>query len=167
MDFLIVSDTHGRADRLEALLQRSRADILLFLGDGLRDLALVPDEFTLRAVRGNCDFFTLEDAPDERLEVFGELRILMMHGHRYHVKSGLGAALAAAADSEADVLLYGHTHRAEITHFAAGDLVGGRVLKKALIVMNPGSLGQPPDGKPTFGTLTVRQNGILPSIGEY
>ena len=167
MDFLIVSDTHGRHELLAELLGRTHADTVLFLGDGLRDLSVVPDELTLRAVRGNCDFFAPEDTPDERLEVFGATRILMMHGHRYHVKSGLGAALAAAADRDADVLLYGHTHRAEITYLAAGDVAGGRVLKKPLIVLNPGSLGQPPDGKPTFGTLTVRQNGILPSIGEF
>ena len=167
MDFLIVSDTHGRADRLAEVLARSRADGLLFLGDGLRDLSVVPDAFTLRTVRGNCDFFGLNEHPEERLEVFGATRILMMHGHRYGVKSGLGAALVAAVAREADVLLYGHTHRPEITHFAAGDVVGGEILQKPLIVLNPGSLGQPPDGKPTFGTLTVRANGILPSIGEY
>ena len=167
MDFLIVSDTHGRADRVEALLRRARADILLFLGDGLRDLVAVPDGITLRTVRGNCDFFGIDDAPEERLEVFGALRVFMTHGHRYHVKSGLGAALAAAVARDADVLLYGHTHRAEILQLAPGDEVGGRVLQKPLIVLNPGSLGQPPDGKPTFATLTVCPNGILPSIGMY
>ena len=167
MDFLIISDTHGRADRVQELLQRSRADVLLFLGDGLRDLSLVPDEITLRTVRGNCDFFGLSDVPDERLEVFGATRIFMTHGHRYHVKSGLGAALSAAIARDADVLLFGHTHRAEILQFSAGDELVGTILQKPLTVLNPGSLGQPPDGKPTFGTLTVRPGGILPSIGEY
>ena len=157
MDFLIVSDTHGRYERLAELLERTHADTVLFLGDGLRDLAVVPDDFTLRAVRGNCDFFAPEDTPDERLEVFGATRILMMHGHRYHVKSGLGAALAAAADSEADVLLYGHTHRAEERYLS----------EDGLLVVNPGSIGRPQSGDPSYAILDILPSGdVAVSHGE-
>jgi len=110
MDILIISDTHGRAERLAEVLRRTGADVLLFLGDGLRDLGVVDEGVTVRAVRGNCDWSAMADAPELRLEIFGGVRILMMHGHRYNVKGGIEGALAVAAENEADVLLYGHTH---------------------------------------------------------
>jgi predicted phosphodiesterase len=45
-------------------------------------------------------------------------------------------------------------------------LYDGTVLKKTLIVANPGSLGEPKMGRePSFGILTIRDNGILFSHG--
>lgn len=165
MDLVVVSDTHGRADLLQMVMDRTKCSILLFLGDGLRDLNLVSDDVTLRAVRGNCDFWG-SDIPDTRLEVFGTYRIFMTHGHRFGVKGGLVEAIGAAACAEADLLLYGHTHIPNITDLPAGTKVGETVLQKPLIVFCPGSLGQPRDGRPTFGTLTLRENGILPNIAQ-
>ena len=166
MDILVVSDTHGRRDRLSAVAARSPAGVLLFLGDGLRDLDVISDAVTVRAVRGNCDFCG-RDVPEERVEDFGQYRIFMTHGHRYGVKGSRAAAIAAAARAEADVLLYGHTHIPNITYLAKGESVGSAVLKKPMIVFCPGSLGEPRDGVATFGTLTLRDNGILPGIGTF
>ena len=167
MELLVVSDTHGRADRLTEVLQRTRAHTLLFLGDGLRDLYVVPPEVTVRAVRGNCDFFSHEDAPLTRVENFGKYRVFLTHGHAFSVQSGLSAAITAAAAAEADVLLYGHTHRPlEKTVLAGTVLADGSVLAKNLLVVCPGSLGEPPDGHPAFATLTLADNGILAGFGR-
>ncbi len=168
MNIVVASDTHGRADRLAEVLRRAGADVLLFLGDGLRDLAVVDEaRVTVRAVRGNCDWFWGESAPEARLESFGKYRVFMTHGHRYGVKSGIEHAAAAAAENGADVLLYGHTHVPfEQTLPVGRELLGGRVLQKPLLVVCPGSLGEPQRGTPTFATLTVRENGVLAGFGE-
>ena len=166
MDIVVLSDTHGRADRVTELMRRTRCSILLFLGDGLRDLNVVRDDVTVRAVRGNCDFFG-EDIPTERIEIFGTYRIFMTHGHRYGVKHSLESAVASAANADADVLLYGHTHVPFEKTYPVGALVGGIELKKPLLVLCPGSLGDPRDGQPTFATLTLRDNGILPNIAKF
>lgn len=55
------------------MLRRTGADVLLFLGDGLRDLSVVDERVTVRAVCGNCDLFMMADAPVLRLEIFGGL----------------------------------------------------------------------------------------------
>ncbi|MBQ3483145.1 MAG: YfcE family phosphodiesterase [Clostridia bacterium] len=165
MEFLIVSDTHGRADRLAEVLARTRADVLLFLGDGLRDLNTVPAHFTVRAVRGNCDWMSHDDAPGLRIEDFGTTRIFLTHGHRYGVKGGFETAAEAAAKAGADVLLYGHTHRPLERMLRAGERVGDTVLEKPLLVLCPGSLGEPPDGKPSFATLTLCSSGLLAGFG--
>ncbi|MBQ8356764.1 MAG: metallophosphoesterase family protein [Clostridia bacterium] len=165
MDILVVSDTHGRRERLAEVMTRTHAGIVLFLGDGLRDLTVIPDGVTVRAVRGNCDFVG-RDIPETCIEHFGTYRVFMTHGHRYGVKAGIGAAVAAAVDADADVLLYGHTHRPEDTTLPAGAQVGERVLKKPLLILCPGSLGDPRDGVPSFGTLTIRNNGVLAGLGK-
>ena len=167
MDIVIASDTHGKAERLAEVMRRTGAVVLLFLGDGLRDLHVVDESVTVRAVRGNCDWSLTADAPELRLEIFGGVRILMMHGHRYGVKGDLAEALAVAAENEADVLLYGHTHVPFEKTFPVGTpLLRGGTLQKPLLAVCPGSLGEPLRGDATFATLTVRKNGILAGFGK-
>lgn len=166
MDIVVVSDTHGRHDRLAELARRTKCSVLLFLGDGLRDLNVLRDDITVRAVRGNCDFFGA-DIPDTRLEIFGTYRVFMTHGHRYGVKHGLDTLIVSAANMEADVLLYGHTHIPFEKTLPAGTVIGGVTLQKPLTVLCPGSLGDPRDGTPTFATLTLCDSGILPNIAKY
>ena len=166
MDILVLSDSHGRYDRLAAAVAQAKADTVLFLGDGLRDLTALSDDLTVRAVRGNCDFFSAEDAPLTRVEIFGGYRILMTHGHAFSVKSGLSAAISAAAAAEADVLLYGHTDIPYEVTLPAGTVAeNGERLGKPLLVVCPGSIGQPNRGEPSFATLTLRANGILAGFG--
>ena len=164
MDILIASDTHGRRDHLATLFDRTKMGVLLFLGDGLRDLNVLHDSVTVRAVRGNCDFFGA-DVPETRVEVFGNCRIFMTHGHRFGVKHQLDAAVSAAVAAEADILLYGHTHEPLRRTLPCGVTVGGVELKKPLQIFCPGSLGEPRGGAPSFGTLTLRDGAWLLAHG--
>ncbi|MBO7341867.1 MAG: hypothetical protein J6U87_04205, partial [Clostridia bacterium] len=66
----------------------------------------------------------------------------------------------------ADVLLHGHTHVAFEKTYPVGARIGSTVLTKPLLVLCPGSLGQPPDGHPTFATLTLAENGVLAGFGR-
>lgn len=163
MELLILSDTHGKRGRVREVLEKTKSDAVLFLGDGLRDMESADLACPLYAVRGNCDFTLFADAPDERLEVFGGVRVLMMHGHRYGIKSGPGAALAAAMQQRADVLLYGHVHDPHEEWLPAGTETAAGPLPKPLLVVCPGSLGEPRRGEPSFATLTVRDG--VPLIG--
>jgi len=125
MRLLVASDSHGNTDTLRRIVApqgaaqgtpcgaaQPSAAALLFLGDGARDaeavLAATPDAPPLFAVRGNNDFGV--DWPLSRLEIFGDKRIFMTHGHAYAVKRGADALLAAARGARADVVLFGHTH---------------------------------------------------------
>lgn len=165
MTLLVLSDTHGRRDRVrEVLSLHPEASAVLFLGDGLRDL---PEELSLSerprlyAVSGNCDsFFSgVASLGEEALLPFGPHRFLLTHGHRYGVKSGTGVALAHAAAREADVLLYGHTHLPEERY------VPGEGERKPVWIFNPGSLGKPAAGKPSYGLIQLREGQLLFSHG--
>ena len=166
LTFLVCSDTHGRADLLLEAFRRAKPDGVLFLGDGLRDLNVLPADTTLRAVRGNCDWFVREDAPPVRVEQIAGYTVYMTHGHLQGVKLSLDTAIENAAAAGADVLLYGHTHVPTEKPHPVGALIGKTTLEKPLLVVCPGSLGQPPDGHPSFATLTLAANGILAGFGK-
>ena len=166
LTFLIASDTHGRADLLLEAFRRAKPDGVLFLGDGLRDLNVLPEDTTLRAVRGNCDWTTREDAPPVRVEQIAGYTVYLTHGHLQGVKLSLDVAIQSAAAASADVLLYGHTHIPFEKTYPMGAEIGNTVLKKQLLVVCPGSLGQPPDAHPTFATLTLTEGGVLAGFGK-
>ncbi|MBQ1232786.1 MAG: YfcE family phosphodiesterase [Clostridia bacterium] len=167
MDYLVLSDSHGRTEMIDRAMevQLRAPDAVLFLGDGMRDLRVLEyQDICVRCVRGNCDFYTQfegQSAPEHALLEVGAYRILMMHGHTHGVKGGMERAVAFAAQAEADVLLYGHTHAARQQWLDAGERFGGQELKKPLLVCNPGALQ---DG--SFGTLHVSNQGILFGFGS-
>ena len=171
-DVLVISDSHGRRDAIASLLSQLsfRPYAVLFLGDGLRDLSAITNEdVTVYAVAGNCDGSIIfpADKPEVRTVQIGQVRVLMMHGHTFDVKWGLGEAIAYAAKKDADVLLYGHTHAPYEKTLPAGEtLRDGTVLQKPLLVANPGSLGAPRGtDEPSFGVMTVRGKAVLFSHG--
>jgi predicted phosphodiesterase len=85
----------------------------------------------------------------------------MLHGHTRGVKSGLESAIYAAAEREADVLLFGHTHELEDKYMPEGG-----TLKKPLRIFNPGSLGSSYDGRGHFGLIQIKGGQILTSHGK-
>ena len=162
MQFLVLSDSHGRLENVKEAIRRTRPDGIFFAGDGLCDISRADPPCPVYAVRGNCDAFSSglilggqTDTPEDELCVTPDgVRVLLMHGHRYGVKSPLSPAICRAAALGADVLIFGHTHTPiELTLLPGRDELAAP-LGKPLILFNPGSIG---DGyAPTFGTLTIR-----------
>lgn len=171
MRLLVVSDSHGRYERLSSLLDRQKGiDALIFLGDGLSDLERA-DAYSrgisVFAVRGNCDFpssLTRERASEEMTLCFEGYRLLLMHGHTRGVKYGLDNAIYAASERKADILLFGHTHECVEKYIPEGEEYS---LDKPLRIFNPGSLGASGDGYGHFGLIEIRKNGVLLSHGKF
>lgn len=163
MNILVLSDSHGHPEKIRDAVKKqiNKPDAVIFLGDGLRDI----DEDTLGvpvySVCGNCDAYSLfmpSDEPEERILELGGKRIMMTHGHRYSVKSGLGRIIAVAAMREVDLLLFGHTHEKLELYFPAGACEYGIELKRPLYVMNPGSIGE---YQSSFGCIMIDGNGSV------
>ena len=163
LNIVVFSDSHGKRERVATLAERTKPDVVLFLGDGLADLDALPDGVDLRAVRGNCDLFTREDAPEARIVTLGAYRLLLTHGHREGVKYSEEAAVARALAEDADALLYGHTHRATERTYPAGSTLCGRTLDRPFTVLCPGALGDP---DATFAALTLTPHGILTNVAK-
>ena len=165
MKLLVLSDTHGRVDRvLRVLKLHSDADAVLFLGDGLSDIARSGiDMGKLFCVRGNCDGISFNSSlysPDELSLCFEGFNILMMHGNLHGVKNGVERAVRYAEAKNADVLLFGHTH------VPCEKYVSNDDMKKPLYVFNPGSLGAGQDGSASYGLIQIKNRQILFSHGN-
>ena len=172
MKILIFSDVHGREDRVRSLLALHKsADAVLFLGDGFRDLpdSIAYGKWQFAAVRGNCDLLWGNSAnlslPNEQILRFGAYTVMMTHGHAYGVKGGIEQAALSAAEKGADLLLYGHTHVSEERYLPEGTVVGEATLTKPLWIMNPGSLGAPRNGQPSYGLIQIKNSQLLLSHG--
>lgn len=129
MRLLIVSDTHGNDTALiKAYDQAGLIDGVIHLGDGEQDTLLLETliEGSILKVAGNCDLGS--SAPRELLVTLEGRRILLTHGDRYTVKSGLAQLVARGKDAGADLVLYGHTHLARIEE------------QDGLLLLNPGTL---------------------------
>lgn len=154
MRILVVSDTHRDFYSLQqALLQQPRAETVIFLGDGERELDEAAAQFPEKqflAVAGNCDFAS--QLPQEGFARLGGKAVFYTHGHRQQVKYGLSALLSRARAEKADLVLFGHTH-VPYTSYEDG-----------LYVMNPGSLGHPREGGPTYGVVDITPAGIVLNI---
>ena len=173
MKLLVLSDIHGRVDRArDVMALHADADALLFLGDGIRSLPYeewMGQGKLFAGVRGNCDSFLFGsdyEFSNELLLNFDAYTVMMMHGHTHGVKGGIERALAYAYGRGANLLLYGHTHRAEERYFPEGTKIGDLTLHHPMWVMNPGSLGEPREGNPSYGLVQIRNGQILLSHGD-
>ena len=170
MNVLVFSDSHGRgSNMLEALSRQiKRPDAIVFLGDGLRDLSYCEfGDVPLFAVTGNCDLYNLYCkgiADREILITLGGKKIMMTHGDRYSVKSGLARIIMAADEKGADIVLFGHTHEPLALYIDSDENDFGIKLKKPIYLFNPGSVG---DYSASFGCLEIGRRGeVVLSHGE-
>ena len=141
MNVLVVSDSHGKVDKLIQAVEQVHPGYVLHLGDCQRDLEKLRQAFPMlpmEGVPGNCDYGS-GDHPEQLIQL-GGVRSLRLHGHTRSVMR----AVWAARECGAQVLLFGHTHRPLVDNDGA------------LLVLNPGAAGDPLH--PTCGILTI-ENG--------
>ncbi len=107
----ILSDTHGllRPRVLELL---EGVDHILHAGDvGSHDILLALEAVApVTAVTGNTDGFDLRrHLPELQRLVVGGLQVVVTHGHQFGRSPG--PILLGEAYPEADLVVFGHTHR--------------------------------------------------------
>lgn len=126
MTLLLTSDVHGDYSRFKRLIEKY-PDIDLHIDAG--DLCLRNKTFHHRlvTVKGNNDFGSNE--PLMRLIEVGNLKVMVTHGHIEHVKFGFERLRLKAKAQEADICVFGHTHRRYLDR------------QENILFVNPGSLG--------------------------
>ena len=164
MKCLIFSDSHGNDGAMAEAIRRNRdAEIVFFLGDGIRDAEscfLSDVGRTWFFVLGNCDFKTDVNGDavrkTEELILFGK-KIVFTHGDLYGVKYSDSGLRTLAESRGADIVLYGHTHK------PAEDFVS--VDGRGVWFFNPGSLEKSYSSSESFGVLTIDEKTTLFSHG--
>ena len=158
MKILIVSDTHGKHENLEVVLEQvAPIDLLIHLGDaeGCEDYIEALAECPIEIVSGNNDFFSM--LPREKELQLGKYKVLITHGHYYYVNEGIREIQTEAVSRDCDIVMFGHTHRPVIDY------------GKNIITLNPGSLTYPrQDGKcPSYILMDLDEDGNANFDLEY
>lgn len=128
MKIMILSDSHSmsKIDLLN-LLKNNHVNYYIHCGD----IYLTYDGISLNSfylVRGNNDYGNI---PDELLLTIDNLKIFVVHGHRYDVDYNLDHLKHIAKEKGADIVLFGHTHN---PYYGIHD---------GIIFINPGSVCYP------------------------
>lgn len=143
----VVSDSHGNFDALHQVVQlHPELDALLFLGDGIRDfedLQYLYPRIPMMGVPGNCDY----DSTEKSMKIFhcAGKKLMLTHGHEYHVKISMAYLLSAARTEGVEAVLYGHTHWSSAERESDG-----------LWRVNPGSIGY----SKRYALLTINGDDI-------
>lgn len=148
MKILVFSDSHRSRSGMLNAIQAHQPDQVIHLGDLQEDaeeLTYVYPKLPICMVPGNCDGWTT--TPPKKLITLEGKKILLAHGHLWHVKQGYEAALADARTAGADILLFGHTHQALCQQ-----------LEDGLWMLNPGA------SRSSYGLIEINQGLIQCSI---
>jgi putative phosphoesterase len=139
----LIADTHGQI-RPEVLTAFSGVDLIVHAGDvgGRAVLGALQAIARTEAVSGNVDDRHDPDLPRERTLPIGDLTLHVSHGDEL----GSPKPELLLARYSADVLVFGHTHRAVTFRSESGRLV-----------VNPGAAGPRRfDLQPSVALLTVK-----------
>ena len=138
---LVLSDSHGAREAMEAVVRREHPDLIYHLGDYYADGEWLRQRFfhiPVFFVTGNCDYGV--SGPERIVDEVEGVRIFACHGHRYRVKFSLMALQYAAEEQGAALCLFGHTH-APLCENAGG-----------ITFLNPGACCA---GRPAYGLITL------------
>ncbi len=154
MKVLVFSDTHGAIQPMqEALKRESDAEVCIHLGDGVDRFFLLREKYpsvVFHGVCGNCDHVFCQ--PQDLFLHLGGYKLFLTHGDYFHVKQGLALLWEHARQCQAQIALFGHTHK-PLYEF-----------KNGIHLFNPGSLGKPlPGTKSHYGIMHLHE-GKMPSF---
>lgn len=153
MKCLVFSDSHNYPYFMEKAIRKNPdTEIVFFLGDGLSDIEELYYRFPrikFLSVKGNCDFrfIVAGEAVQKTAEIhIFDKKIVYTHGDLYGAKYGKSGLSDLARSRAADIVLFGHTHKAELEYVNEGG--------KPHYLFNPGSAGARAG---EFGILTLTE----------
>ena len=159
MKILILSDSHGRSDRIFRAYDIEKPDMVIHLGDleDMRDSVaarLDSPKTPCIFIKGNCDYSSQGDLQSFAVFTLKKHRFYCTHGHLVKVNYGLDTLLYTAEENNCDIALYGHTHMPMNT-FMEGSFGGPKIH-----VLNPGSISLPRGGfERTYMIMELRESG--------
>lgn len=154
MNIGIMSDSHKNLNQVERAVQMAEArypiDLWLHAGDCSPDGKYLETitKAKVVVVMGNCDQIHLPIHATEVVEAGGH-RILLTHGYLEGINFGYRGLLKKARRLKTDIVVYGHTH------------VGSIEQMENVLLLNPGSISRPRDGKPpSFMVLHIDKKDV-------
>lgn len=127
---VVISDSHGNTEMIDSVIAECAPfDMFIHCGDGIKDLctADIPENSDVLMVAGNTDRYSGCDVEEILTEEIYGRRVMVTHGHKFNVKTGLAGLIDRADHIKAAVILFGHTHEPFLR-------------KGSPLLFNPGSL---------------------------
>lgn len=136
----IISDSHNDLSAIDnAICLAPDVACWFHAGDSISDAEYLMNvaQKQVFAVPGNIDWFST--AHKEVLVEIAGIKVLITHGHQYNVKSTRQYLYEHSLKTDANLIIYGHTH------------IGKQEIIEHKYLVNPGSVSEPRDGlKPSF-----------------
>lgn len=152
MKILVISDTHGKIDKLVSSIasRKEKYSKLIFLGDYIEDGEKIAKILGLdyEIVAGNGDYFS--SYREEKLIEIENTKIFLTHGHKYKVNYGIDTLYYKALELGAKIVLFGHTH------------IPVNLVDNNILFMNPGSPTYPRtlEKNLTYGEIVIKEGNI-------
>ncbi len=143
------SDSHNTPLPQRLINVATENDYVFFLGDGISSLGDLLLHKQFHGVKGNCDAYGFND--EEVLEI-EDVKVLLTHGDKYHVKSDLTTLSYRAEELGCSLVFYGHTHIAQI------DECNG------ITYINPGSIAYTRHGMSSYAYTVINKGKITAKI---
>ncbi len=151
MKFLVMSDNHGRWQKVQEVIGvfKDDVDYIFHCGDSEFPSDDPIWESVAVVVSGNMDY-------DPQYRKIGSLetaegKVLVLHGHRHGVNHSNQQVLTLAHEMGATYAFHGHTHRLYAE------------MQEGVLLLNPGSLNQSrgPIEERTFALVTISAAEVL------
>ena len=144
MRILVLSDSHNDYLSLKKAVEtHSVAEVVVFLGDGERDIDRIDDVLQFKhviRVKGNCDIASKLD--ENVTQTICTKKFFITHRYVENVQFGIDRLIYKGQSLDADIILYGHTHT-PVNKYIDG-----------VYVFNPGSIR---DGN--YGFMDITDKG--------
>jgi len=154
MKLLLISDTHGKTNGLENIIDKYKDEVsaVFHMGDNSSDvesiLGAICPNVPAYLVAGNCD--KPGRYPDEKIVEINGKNILVLHGHFVSVKSSLNLLTSYAQGMGVDAVFFGHTHKPY------------SCIHEGIFFFNPGSYSIPQiDTNASYGIVEIDSNGVF------
>jgi len=134
-EFLVFADSHGYVrDMAAVILENERIDNIIFLGDGVRAVKSLREEFTKKKftlILGNNDAGEQNEYDAANFVILNveNAKIGLCHGHLFKVKTSIFDLTAHGERAGLSAVLFGHTHIQKLERTKSG-----------MLILNPGSI---------------------------
>jgi len=152
LKILVMSDSHNVIlnSQIEDIKKEGVFDLLIHCGDKYNDAEKFAEKLHIEKVLnvpGNCDMSIIGKESIIIQEIEGK-KFIITHGHTHNVKLNLNKLKDYAKKNKADIVLYGHTHKAQ------NEFIDN------ILYFNPGSTIFPKDGRASFGVIEITKDSF-------
>lgn len=145
----MLSDSHNVIieSQIHEIKRQGKFDMLIHCGDKYNDAEKFAEKLNIESilsVPGNCDY-NISNRELTIMPVIEGRKFIITHGHLYNVKANMRSLIEYSKKHKADIVLYGHTHRAH------NEILGN------ILYFNPGSTIFPKNGQASFGIIELSE----------